>query len=91
MHGPVESLHVPPHLRRCLRTNERPLRFTLDEDTYKLETTEDRWYESGYEFFKVFTRDSKQYLLRYDQQRDEWTLQSDFDGAGLLARPGIEL
>jgi len=29
------------------------------------------------------------YLLRYDEQADEWTLQSGFDGDELLARPSI--
>ena len=33
----------------------------------------------------------KTYLLRYDQDTDEWTLQSGFDGDELLARPSIEL
>jgi hypothetical protein len=28
-------------------------------------------------------------LLRYDEQADEWTLQSGFDGDELLARPSI--
>ena len=35
--------------------------------------------------------DGKTYLLRYDEETDEWTLQSGFDGDELLARPGIEL
>jgi hypothetical protein len=30
-------------------------------------------------------------LLRYQEREDEWTLQSGFDGAELLARPSIEL
>jgi hypothetical protein len=33
----------------------------------------------------------KTYLLRYDQEADEWTLQSGFDGDELFARPSIEL
>jgi hypothetical protein len=33
----------------------------------------------------------KTYLLRYDAETDEWTLQSGFDGDELLARPSIEL
>src|SRR5262249_53202267 len=30
-------------------------------------------------------------LLRYDEQTDEWTLQSGFDGDELLARPSVQL
>jgi hypothetical protein len=33
----------------------------------------------------------KTYLLRYDEEADEWTLQSGFDGDELLARPSTEL
>ena len=33
----------------------------------------------------------KRYVLRYDPHEDEWTLQSDFDGPELFARPGIEV
>ena len=35
--------------------------------------------------------ESKTYLLRYDEDSDEWTLQSGFDGDELLSRPSIEL
>jgi hypothetical protein len=34
--------------------------------------------------------EGKRYILRYNEREDEWTLQSGFDGAELLARPGIE-
>jgi len=33
----------------------------------------------------------KTYLLRYDEDADDWTLQGGFDGDELLARPSIEL
>jgi len=35
--------------------------------------------------------EGKTYLLRYDEETDEGTLQSGFDGDELLARPSIEL
>jgi hypothetical protein len=35
--------------------------------------------------------EGKTYLPRYDEEADEWTLQSGFDGDELLNRPGIEL
>ncbi len=43
------------------------------------------------EFFQVRTTDDKRYVLRYSAHEDEWTLQSDFDGPELFARPGIEV
>jgi len=71
--------------------NERPLRFSLDAETYDIASIEDRWYEPDAEYFKVRTTNSKTYWLRYEQQGDVWTLQSGFDGDELLARPGIEV
>src|SRR5262245_24877513 len=41
--------------------------------------------------FKVKSREGKTYLLRYDEETDEWTLQSGFDGDELIRRPSIEL
>jgi hypothetical protein len=42
-------------------------------------------------YFKVQSTEGKTYLLRYDEQEDEWTLQSGFDGDELFGRPSIEL
>ena len=70
------------------RAKERPLRFTLDEQTYDIASIEDRWHEPDAEYFKVRTTNSKTY---YEQQGDVWTLRSDFDGDELLTRPGIEV
>jgi hypothetical protein len=36
------------------------------------------------------TPEGKRYILRSDRETGQWTLQSGFDGAELLARPGIE-
>ena len=71
------------------KANERPLRFSLDEEVYEIVSIEDRWQEPDAEHFKVRTTDGKTYSLRYEQQRDVWTLQSGFDGDELFARPGI--
>ena len=43
------------------------------------------------EYFKVRTTDGKHCVLRYGIEEDAWTLQSAFDGAALLERPGIEV
>jgi hypothetical protein len=51
----------------------------------------DQWYEPSAMYFKVQSTEGKTYLLRYDEQKDEWTLQSGFDGDELLLRPGIQL
>jgi hypothetical protein len=60
----------------------------LDDDLYEIAAVLDQWYEPSAAYFKVQTTDKKTYLLRYDHEVDEWTLQSGFDGDALLHRPG---
>jgi hypothetical protein len=73
------------------KANERPRQFTLDEVVYEIAAVLDQWYEPSATYFKVQSTEGKRYFLRYDEQIDEWTLQSGFDGDELLARPSIEL
>src|SRR5688572_9523749 len=82
------------------KANDRPVRFWLDpqiqddnEPTglFEIAEVEDRWYDPTAEYFKVRTTDGKRYVLRYSLEEDDWTLQSAFDGAALLERPGIEV
>ena len=73
------------------RSNERPLRFKLDEEMYQIENVEGQWRSPDGIYFKVRTPEGKRYLLRYGEKEDHWTLQSGFDGDELLARSGIEL
>jgi hypothetical protein len=73
------------------KANERPRLFDLDGDVYEIASVLDRWYELSATYFKVRTTDFKVFILRCDEQSDEWTLQSGFDGDELLTRPGIQL
>jgi hypothetical protein len=81
------------------KANERPVSFSLNptigengvEDVHDIDAVEDRWYDPSAEYFRVRTPEGKRYILRNDRETGEWTLQSGFDGAELLARPGIEL
>jgi hypothetical protein len=70
--------------------NQRPRSFTLDERLSEIAAVLDQWCEPSATYFKVQTNAGKVYLLRYDGQTDEWTLQSGFDGDELLARPSVE-
>ena len=65
--------------------------FTLDEEIYEIAAVLDQWYQPSATYFKVQSTEGKTYLLRYDEEADEWTLQSGFDGDELLARLSIEL
>jgi hypothetical protein len=62
------------------KANERPRQFTLDEEIYRIAAVLDQWYQPYATYFKVQTVERKTYLLRYDEETDEWTLQSSFDG-----------
>src|SRR5262245_47041677 len=73
------------------KANERPRQFHLDEQIYQIAAVLDQWYEPTATYFKVQTVEDKTYLLRYDEETDEWTLQSGFDGDDLLVRPSVEL
>src|SRR5262245_60935007 len=73
------------------KANERPREFILDEEIYEIASVLDQWYEPSATYFNVQSTEGKTYLLRYDEQNDEWTLQSGFDGDELLVRPSIEL
>ena len=73
------------------KLNERPRQFTLDEEIYEINVVLDQWYEPSLTYFKVQSTEGKTYPLRYDEEADEWTLQSGFDADELLARPSIQL
>ena len=56
------------------QTNERPRQFMVDDEIYEISAVLDHWYEPSAMYFKVQSREGKTYLLRYDEQADEWTL-----------------
>src|SRR5215831_18147150 len=87
------NVSVPIHVDSYsgYKANERPRQFVLDDEIYEIAAVLDQWYEPSAVYFKVKSTEGKTYLLRYDEQTDEWTLQSGFDGDELLARPTIEL
>jgi hypothetical protein len=85
------ALHIYVDAYSGFKANERPRLFVLDEEAYKIAAVLDQWYEPSAMYFKVRTTEAKIYILRYDEQADEWTLQRGFDGDALLSRPGIDV
>jgi hypothetical protein len=73
------------------KSNERPRRFSLDENVIEISKVEDRWYDPNAEYFKVRAVDGKRFLLRCNRRTGEWTLQSGFGGAEMLSRTSITL
>lgn len=61
------------------RADERPLRFrgaTAGARSYEVKEVLDRWYGPGYQCFKVLADDGNLYILRHDQYKGTWTLDS---------------
>jgi hypothetical protein len=85
-HSPSTSTPIP-----ATRLTNARTKFVLDEASYDIAAVLDQWYEPSATYFKVQSTEGKTYLLRYDEEADDWTLQSGFDGDELLARPSIEL
>ena len=56
------------------RADQRPLRFTLRERTFEVLQVEDQWYDSAAIYFRVKADDGNQYILRHDEEQDNWTL-----------------
>src|SRR5215467_13575307 len=74
----IELMAVPIHVDAYsgYKANERPRQFVLDEEIYEIVAVLDQWYEPSATYFKVLSTEGKTYLLRYDEQADEWTLSS---------------
>ena len=85
------SLHIHVDVYSGYKANERPRQFTLDEEIYEIAAVLDQWYEPSATYFREQSTEGKTHLLRYDEDTDEWTLQSGFAGDELLARPSIQL
>ncbi len=56
------------------RGEERPVRFTLGEQTLEVTGIEDQWYSPGAVYFRLIADDRNIYILRHDEIEDVWTL-----------------
>jgi len=65
------------------RGDQRPLQFSLGEQTLKVEHVEDQWYSPSAMYFRVRAADGNLYVLRHDEVDDTWTLD------GFRAGPSI--
>ncbi len=65
------------------KAGERPLAFTYRGSRLEISEIRDRWYEGTsdparpkIDYFKVKTKDGREYLLRYLSLFDTWTVRS---------------
>ncbi|MCX5895005.1 MAG: cytoplasmic protein [Proteobacteria bacterium] len=63
------------------KLNEKPLSFRLRGTEYRIIEVIDRWYEGNassamqcINYFRVRTEDGMEYIIRYNELFDKWTL-----------------
>jgi len=62
------------------KADERPLRFSFRDKpggrVFEIREVLDQWYGVGYLCFKVLADDGNFYILRHQQEDDNWLLDS---------------
>jgi hypothetical protein len=58
------------------KSDQRPVKFWLGETVLFVESVEDQWYSPDAVYFRITADDRNAYVLRHDEQTDEWTLES---------------
>ena len=56
------------------KVNERPVSFSLADKKYNISEVIDQWYGEDYLYFKVRADDGNTYILKFDEESDEWSL-----------------
>ncbi len=56
------------------KSDQRPMRFILQNRTYEILDVEDQWYSPLALYFRVRADDGNIYILRHDEVQDCWTL-----------------
>jgi len=64
------------------KANERPLFFVLDDRTFNVKNTIERWYGVEHDYFRVLADDGKVYLLRWHRSLDVWFLVKTIEREG---------
>jgi hypothetical protein len=58
------------------KSDQRPLRFTMGEQTLEVSEVEDQWYSPSSMHFRVCASDGNIYILRHDEGQDRWSLDA---------------
>ena len=56
------------------RANERPLFFVLGKRKFQVKRIVERWFGEDHDYFKVLADDGGVYLLKWNRNRDRWSL-----------------
>ena len=63
------------------RSDERPMRLKMGEQTLEIVEVEDRWYSPGETYFRVRVESGDRYVLRHSEAQDVWSLEGYRSGA----------
>ena len=58
------------------KSDQRPVRFTLGDQTHEVEAVQDQWYSPSAIYFRVKASDGNIYILRHEEPQDQWTLEA---------------
>ena len=56
--------------------DERPIKFWLEDVVLFIESIMDQWQIPNAQYFRVRADDGNSYVLRHDQEKDQWGLKS---------------
>ncbi|WP_423127817.1 cytoplasmic protein [Gaoshiqia sp. Z1-71] len=82
----MKPVRIKVECRSGYKANEYPIRFYWNQRCYDIGEIRDRWYQedrlSGSptaNYYKVFTRENDEFILKYEQDNDCWFLVSKQD------------
>ena len=52
------------------------MRFHLGGHCFEIAAVQDQWYSPEARYFRVIVRDGDCYVLKHNEQRDQWTLEA---------------
>ena len=58
------------------KADERPIKFWIESAVLFIESIEDQWNRPDARYFRVRADDGNTYLLRHDEEEDQWVLES---------------
>ena len=77
----MELIPVKVECHSGYKADEYPVCFYLDKFRIDITKVADRWYQADKDaefpeanYFKVITRDKKQFILKHEQQSGKWFL-----------------
>ena len=75
----VASMNIHVESYSGHKLNERPIKFSIGDRTFFVESIADQWQGIDGAYFRVQADDGNTYILRYNEVTDAWTLETSLD------------